>query len=293
MSVTLLVAFVLAGLMPLLPVPRRARVAAASMETCPRLVPVWRRLLAIRLVALVIAFATAALTSVTGELGQGLAMAPATFAVVLVTGVMFGEFVVRVPGALGGSHGVPVLPNRRRLVDYVPRGTFALVLLGGLATAAFLTWTSSVAVPDDAGLAGRAWQGADGLGTPFPGSYYTGPIAGGIMLLVAMVVTSLLVVARRLRIEGDAEVQRLDDLLRLRTCEGALASAGVGLGATLAGSAAVAAERMLTLPVDPSATSLAPWVAWLLMVAGAAMAVWGLAAFLVPGSRQEAALAAA
>lgn len=298
----LIVALVVA--LTLFGVRGRLAVQRATTARCPSLPSRWRRILVVRVGALVLAGLMAVVTGVSGELGQGLALAPATVGVVLVVGALFGDLVVTVPlrGAQSESGASPT-PTTRSVLEFVPRGAAAAVALGSVALFALAAWTTSVAVPDDQGRTGRAF-GVSGLNgsapevafasetnmtlSPFPGSYYVGPIAGGMLLLAAMLFTTVMVVARRMCVAGDDPSMLTDDVVRLRTAEGALAGAGAGVGATIVGLAWAAAWAVgLAAEASPESFQLSLWVLRALVPAGVLLTAWSLMAYLVPGSKRE------
>lgn len=284
--------------------PRRRRLARANEERYPGLAAQARRVQLVRAASLLVGVLVAAFVAGTGQNGQGMAIAPATFGLVLVVGVLaaeaIGQSAARTPGVAG--------LELRRLTDYLPRGLTWGVFICVAATLAYLTWTTLVAAPDDRGNPGRAfYYGYDepnvsGGFSPFPGSFYSGPMIAGLLLLIAMTATALLVVKNRPRNGSDPVLVASDDVLRLRAIESAVAGLGVGVGGTLAGAAGVVAAAMVPDVLSPTPViddlvmvpnyGAAPWFSLALFVFGGVLALWCVAVLLMPGAAREPRVAA-
>lgn len=279
--------------------PRRRRLARANEQRYPGLAAQARRVQLVRAVSLLVGFVVAGVVMATGTMGQGAAIAPATFGLVLVVGVlgaeMLGHSAARTPGVAG--------LESRHLGDYLPRGLTRAVIACTLAAFAYLTWSTLVAARDDMGNPGRAFAyGYDdpnvtGAFSPFPGSFYTGPMIGGLLLLLAMALTALLVVKNRPRDGSDPVLVASDDVLRVRAIESVMAGLGAGVGGTLAGAAGIVATAMVPDVIWPGAVTngqvmvpnygAAPWFSLVLFVFALVLALWCIAVLLMPGAARE------
>ena len=279
--------------------PRRRRLARANEERYPGLAAQARRVQIVRAVSLLVGVMVAAFVASTGENGQGAAIAPATFGLVLVVGVLAGEMLgqsaARVPGVAG--------LESRSLGDYLPRGLTWSVFVCTAAAFAYFTWSTLAASADELGNPGRAYAvryddpAVTGSFSPFPGSFYTGPMLAGVLLLIAMTATALLVVKNRPRDGSDPVLVASDDVLRLRAIESAMAGLGVGVGGTLAGAAGTVAMAMVPDVLWPYAVAndqvmtpnygAAPWFSLTLALFGLVLALWCVAVLLMPGAARE------
>ncbi len=145
-------------------------------------------------------------------------------------------------------------------------------------------WATAVASPDDLGRAGRSLAttcgpGCTGSRGPWPGSFYTVPLAVGLLLVLVLAVVAARAVVRRPRNGADPDVVRLDDVARRRALETVVAAVGVAVGATLAGSGAVAALALLG-----SGALAAGGAALLAVLLGLAVTVWSTAVLVLPGA---------
>ncbi len=279
--------------------PRRRRLARANEQIYPGLAAQARRVQIVRAVSLLVGVMIAIFVASTGQNGQGAAIAPATFGLVLVVGVlaaeMLGQSAARTPGVAG--------LESRSLGDYLPRGLSWSVFVCTAAAFAYFTWSTLAASPDDRGNPGRAYAyGYDdptvaGGFSPFPGSFYTGPMLAGVLLLIAMTATALLVVKNRPRDGSDPVLVASDDVLRVRAIESAMAGLGVGVGGTLAGAAGIVAMAMVPDVLWPYAVvddqvmvpnyGAAPWFSLALALFGLVLALWCIAVLLMPGAARE------
>lgn len=293
---TALVVWLLAAL---LVAPRRRRLARANEARYPGLAAQARRVQLVRGLSLLLAVLVAIFVAGTGQNGQGMAIAPATAGLVLVVGVLVGEMLghsaARTPGVAG--------LESRRLTDYLPKGLTWCVALCTLATFAYFAWSTAVAAPDDRGNPGRVYaygyddRSVSGGFSPFPGSFYTGPMIAGLVLLIAMAATALLVVKNRPRDGSDPVLVASDDVLRVRAIESAIAGLGAGVGGTIAGAAGLVAGAMVPdilwpYPVADGVVMVpnfdaAPWFSLALALFGLVLALWCVAVLLMPGAGRE------
>jgi hypothetical protein len=180
------------------------------------------------------------------DLGRGTMLAPAVLGIFVVAGVGLGETVVR-PERPDGPRSASLAV--RRVSDFLPRALSRVA--GGIAVLhlATLALTTVTASADDMGRAGRqvaAQCGNTGsAASPYPGSFYSVPLA--LLLLVAGVATvaALTAVVRRPR--GYAPDEVGDDVLRRWSTTRILAASGAALAASHSGIALFAGTALLRL----------------------------------------------
>lgn len=263
-------------------VPRRRRLVAIDELSYPRLAALRRVSTAARAAGLLLGALAAVAVCFFGELGLGFTIAPAAFGVVLCLAILAGDLIAydkaRIPGAAS---------LQRRGLPW-PRSTTVVVGAGTVALGLLLTLTTTLASADDRGRAGRAYRysvdcgpGAtcQGMRTPFPGSYYTRPLALGIGVLLVVAVVTIAVLARRPRNSADEEIVRVDDLIRSRSVESVLCAVGASVGGSMFGVGAVAG-----LSASSAEHASLGALAAVLTVAGLALMIWSVALLVVPGS---------
>jgi hypothetical protein len=257
---------------------------AATGDAAPALAdPVRRtrgRTTAARLIGLVVGMiaAVAMLSAPAWTLGLGAALAAPTFALCLLAGVIVGELFGRAPAGVTRTAVLEV----RSVPAFLPTRLATAVAATGVVLVALLLTTSLVASADDQGRSGRALAMACGPGsqasiTPWPGSFYAGPIAAAILIGLVLAAVGLHVVAARPRPRPDEPGRRADDQLRRTSGRAITAGVGVLVAAPLAGVALFTAHALETIGCAPTALR----VLGLAMFAVAAGAVVATAAFAV------------
>ena len=153
------------------------------------------------------------------DLGRGMMLVPAVLGLSVVAGVGLAESVVR-PQRPTGARTASLSP--RRVVHYLPR-TLGVAVAGiatlHLGTLALTTVTASA---DDMGRAGRsiaAQCGTTGSAAgPYPGSFYSAPLALLLLLIGLVASASLSAVVRRPRGFAPDETTCAGILLTTRDC---------------------------------------------------------------------------
>lgn len=234
------------------------------------------------LAALVVGVVAAGLVHGALDLGRGTMLVPAVLGLFVVTGVGLGETVVR-PRRPAGPRTASLAP--RRVSDYLPR---ALAVALGAVTAAHLgtlVLTTATASADDMGRAGRqvvAQCGAAGAGAgPYPGSFYSVPLAVLLLLIALATLAALVAVARRPR--GFAPDDVGDDVLRLRSATRVLSAAGAAVAATHAGVAFFAGTALLRMGCRHAWMTPVGWALVVSVPAALALLGWCVARIVVPG----------
>jgi hypothetical protein len=269
----------------LLAVPRRRALVAVNETDFPDLAHLRRSALRTRLVALVLGLIVAVPVATFGRLGQGLVLVPAVFAAIQVLGVLTGDLVGRHDARTPGSAGLEV----RRARDLLPARLTLLTTLVAGALAVLLTWATVTASPDDLGRAGRrlSYTCAEdctsaALG-PWPGSFYSIPMALALLGVAAIAALAVLVTVRRPRNGSDVEILRVDDAVRRRSVESVVASLGIAVSASLAGTGLVAGLGLVGESRAPLGLQLAGWVALAAGLAALAVLAWCSVLLAVPG----------
>lgn len=259
---------------------RRTRLLA-DPATHPGLLRLDRTTLAARWAGLVAGLLGAGVLAGAQPHGRGLLLAPAAVAVGLAAAHVVAELVA---WRSARSPGVASLETREPW-RYLPRG--ALTVLGAALAvlAALLVWCRSRqnTEPDEVGTVGRqfTWRSADGLSGggsgPFPGSYYSFPLAVVLAVMLLLAAVGLLLVLHRPRNGADPVVVAVDDQVRARTAEALAATCVVGVAGSLVPAALLAGFAVLHRSVLAGGALLA------LCFVSLAVLAWALAALLVPG----------
>ena len=228
----------------------RVRSLAVDEAAYPGLIRLRSATLTARRVGLVLGTISVLAVLPLGYLGRFALTGPAVASMVMIASILVGQHLVRRAAQTPGVAGL----ERRSWSDYPPRravfAAAAMLVLVALVAA----YTTLAAAPDDLGRAGRAlrtvcssWfegttteQYTAHMSSPFPGSFYTAPMAVVLGALVLVAVVALMLVGRRPRNGSDAELVRVDDALRRITAEGIVASAGLGVAGSLVALAASA-----------------------------------------------------
>lgn len=215
------------------------------------------------------------------DLGRGTMLVPAVLGLSVVVGVGLGEAVVR-PRRPEGLRTASLAP--RRVADYVPRaltGAVAGLAILHLGTLALTTATASA---DDMGRAGRQIAAVCGnIGSasgPYPGSFYSLPLALVLALIGLATAAALIAVVRRPR--GYAPDHVGDDALRVRSTTRVLAAAGAAVAASHAGIAFFAATALVGMPCHRAWMEPVGWVLAATVPVALVLLGWFLAQILVP-----------
>ena len=269
----------------LVAVPRRRALVAVNEVDFPGLAHLRRSTMLTRPLALVLGLAVAAPVALVGRLGLGLALVPAVFAAVQVLGVLVGDLVARHDARTPGTAGLEV----RRVRDLVPARLTRLTALAAGALTVLLAWATVVASPDDRGRAGR-WLSytcaedctSAALG-PWPGSFYSVPLALALLAVAGLGALAVVVTVRRPRNGADAEILRVDDAVRRRSVESVIASMGVAVSATLTGCGVLAGLGLVGESRAPLGLQIAGWVSLAAGLTSLVLLAWCLVLLIVPG----------
>ena len=215
-----------------------------------------------------------------GGLGRGLMLAAPLFALCVLAGVLIGELRLGTPSGEVRSAALEV----RRVRDYVPRRLGVMVAAGAVVLAGVLVWTTALGSADDMGRAGRSLARRCSAITgesrgPWPGSFYTVPLAALVLVGVLAAGIALTRVVRRARRSGDVAV---DDALRHSAAEAVTAAVGLLVAVPLAGVSGVAASALLGFSCAPATWTVGGVVLLSLVPVALGLAAWCSAALLSP-----------
>lgn len=180
-----------------------------------------------------------------GSLGRGVMLAGPVFALCVLLGVLVGELRVSPVGGAVRSASL----ETRRVRDYLPRLLTPAVAASVVVGTALLVTTSLTGSADDLGRAGRqlAYWCSDtlsGAAGPWPGTFYSLPLAAVVLGGLAATVLALRAVVLRPRQGEDREV---DEALRRHAARSVVAATGLLVAVPLAGVAFVTAMTMNTV----------------------------------------------
>lgn len=279
----------MAALLPVLLVVTLAVLAVAAVALARsverpsgRLADVARTTRRWRAAGVLLGLVAAALTYRYGSLGRGVMLAAPVFALCLLLGVVAGELQVRAPQTTTRAAALEV----RRLRDYVPRVLGSVVGVATGLLVLLLTATTALGSADDLGRAGRTLSRqcselVSSSRSPWPGSFYSVPLAAVLLVGLVVAALALVQVVRRPR---QGEDPRLDDDLRRHAATAVTAAVGLLVTVPLAGVSVVAAQGLLQICAPPPAWTLGGRVLLLVAPAAVALGIWCAAVLLVPSS---------
>lgn len=237
-----------------------------------------------RWAGLVVGVVAAVLVLGSGSLGVGVLLSAPALGLGVLLGVVVGELIgARVPRERARVAALEV----RRVRDYLPRGLTATVATSGAALMVLLAITTAMAAPDDLGRPGRTlfrrcsatWGQSHG---PWPGSFYSVPLAVVLAAGVAVALVALRAVVLRPRSSGPGDLAE-DDSWRRRSVTAVVGSLGVLLALPLAGVAFLAATGLAGIDCRPAWWTGLAWLLGATVPAALAVATWSGMAILAPG----------
>jgi hypothetical protein len=253
-------------------------------------VAVVRRTASFRLAGVIAGLAAGGAAAGQGALGRGPLLAGPVFGLCVLAGVAAGEISVRPTAGRTRTAAVEV----RRVRDYLPRGLAAAVTVAAAVLAALVAVTTVTAGPDDLGRAGRVLllscqAGLQQAYGPWPGSFYSVPLAAVVAVGLIAGGGALRVVIRRARTGADAGAVAADDALRRRAARTITGACGILIALPLAGICLVSAGALLSLSCRPAWWTYAGWALLALLVPVVALMGWCAAVLLAPARAVTAA----
>jgi hypothetical protein len=218
-----------------------------------------------------------------GALGRGLLLAAPLLGLCVLAGVVVGETGVRPPA---GRTRVAALETRSAR-DYLPRRLATAVTAAATLLLALLAITTATGAADDLGRSGRivllqCSQALRESARPWPGSFYSVPLAALVAAGLIMAGTALRVVAGRPRTGAGEAAVAADDALRHRASRAITSACGILVALPLAGCCVVTGVALLSLTCRPAWMTLAAWA--VLAVAPPALALIGWCTVVVLGT---------
>lgn len=221
----------------------------------------WRLVQATRVLGLVGGVAAAYAMAGRWEYGRGEMLAPSIFGLVVLAAVAVGETVVR-PARPTGARSASL--RTRAIRDYLPARASRAVLATGLGLLTTLALTTVTAARDQASQEMRVLAceagGLSQVRGPYPGSFYSAPLASVLVLVLLVATLSAHQAVRRPR--GFATTEEGDEALRRRSVSVIVAATGVAFAVTHFGIAMTAAAALVGL--DSCAPTWAAPLGWIL-----------------------------
>jgi len=252
----------------------RARVGAARE---------WNWVRAVWAASLIAGVVAAWLVNSALDLGRGTMLVPAVLGLFVVTGVGLGETVVRPPRPAGVR---TASLDSRRVRAYLPSTLTVAVVAVSAVHAATLALTTTTASTDDMGRAGRQVAAQCGnvgnAAGPYPGSFYSVPLALLLLVITLATLAALTAVVRRPR--GFAPDDVADDVLRRRSATRILAAAGAAVAASHAGVAFFAGTALLRMDCQRAWMDPAGWLLVASVPTALVLLGWFLARIVTPGA---------
>jgi hypothetical protein len=215
-----------------------------------------------------------------GTLGRGVMLAAPLFALGVLVGVIVGELRVAAPSRTARAAPLEV----RRVRDYLPRRLTSAVAAAACTLGLVLAATTAFGSPDDLGRAGRSLVRAcsDILTTassPWPGSFYSLPLAAVVLGGLGATAFALQQVVRRPR---QGEHVPVDDLLRRNAAAAVIAATGILVAVPLAGTSAISAIALFGSTCPRWWTTTIGWTLVMIVPLASALTVWCVAVLVMP-----------
>ncbi len=252
-----------------------------SLAVLERRVTLWRW------AGLVVGVGAAVWASDADRLGRGVMLAPAIAASGVLLGVLAGELSAGRLRVTRRSASLAV----RRVRDHLPPVLTGCVVLTTVGLGVLLVWTTVIGSADDMGRDGRALtvvcSGTTSSSGPWPGSFYSAPLAVALVGGLALAVAGVLAVVRRRSVvdPDDPASTAADHVVRRRSTEAVVAAYGSLVAASGAGVAAVTALVMHQPSCAPAWWAPLRWGLAGFVAAALVLFVWCAVAVLAPRGR--------
>lgn len=269
--------------------PRRRRLVEIDERAFPHLVRLRRANMIARFAGIVVGVLIIAMLAGAGQFGMGLLLSPAVFAGTQILASLLADILTRNTARTPGIAGVEV----RRVRAYLPTRLTALIASAAALLALALTWTTAVATADDQGNPGRAltyFYDCDGVcsrgASPWPGSFYTAPLALVLAIVLGLAVLAIHITVRRPRNASDPEIVRVDNVVRARSGESVVAAVGIAFAGALFCVSFLVATAVGNPANDvPGIWRIAGWSAAVMAVASLSLTLWCVVVLLLPGAK--------
>ena len=216
----------------------------------PRLADVQRATARWRTAGLAVGVVVAIVAAPLDSLGRGQMLAGPLLALSVLLGVVVGELRVTAPTERERTAVLEV----RRVRDYLPWRLAAVVLSATVLLSGLLVTTTALGSADDLGREGRSLfrqcsAVSGGSSGPWPGAFYSLPLAAVVGLGLLVAAAALRQVVRRPRQGSDLVA---DDLLRRRAAETVTAATGLLVVVPFAGVATIAGITLNNVSCAPA-----------------------------------------
>jgi hypothetical protein len=237
-----------------------------------------------RVAGVLVGLIVGVLTARSGGLGRGLLLAAPLFGLCVLIGVLVGEATVPAPGGTTRTAAVEV----RQIRDYLPRWLSRTVAAAGVLLLLMLIVTTAVGRTDDLGRSGRVLRlpCGEGAGTigPWPGSFYTGPLGGVLVIGLIAAYAALRLIVRRPRPGPEPAQVIADDALRRSAAETVTGALGMLFALPLAGVGLTAGGAIIGTSCSQTWTVLGSTILAVVPVA-LALFSWSIVAVFLPPPR--------
>ncbi len=271
-------------------VPRRRKLVALDADAFPSLARLRNVTLTSRIIGVVLGIIAILAVNSIGRHGLGAMLAPAVFAATQILATLAAGIITHNTARTPGTAGLEV----RRVRSYLPTALTTLTASVTVLLATALVWTTVVASADDRGIAGRAftwyypceYDSCSSASTPWPGSFYSGPLAIALIIVLIAAATTIIVTVRRPRNASDPEILRVDDVIRSRSVESVIAAVGVAIAGSL-----FAVSVLIGVTLGPASSDIHGALrgvgvsAAVIAVASLILMSWCVVVLLLPGAR--------
>ncbi|WP_205324576.1 hypothetical protein [Glycomyces sp. YM15] len=264
---------------------RRVAVGPNGTAVSDAMRPIVRRSTIMRFAGLAIGLAAAAAIVTAAPpnwLGLEAALAAPAFTLCLLAGVLIGDITGTVP--TGPDRAAPI--EVRSVRSYLPRFMTGAVIALGATLAVLLTVTSRMGSADDMSRAGRfltlSCQDLTASSGPWPGVYYSLPIAASVLIGIAVAAPALHAVTRRRRPAAGDAVRAVDDDARRASARTIVAACGVLVAAPLTGTGLFAGTAMIGNTCATTAVTALGWTALVLGLTAFIATCWFAAMAVFP-----------
>jgi hypothetical protein len=219
----------------------------------------------------------------TSALGRGVLLAAPLCGFGILMGVLLGELALSPPSGPMRRAALEV----RRVRDYVPRRLTAVLGVATAALVSLLAVTTALGSPDDLGRPGRSLTRVCSAALseshgPWPGSFYSIPLA--IVLLAGLTATVLTLrrIVIRPRLGDPVAMSQRDDAMRRRSAHTSVGAYGVTVILPLVAVSLVSASGLLAIDCRPAAWTVAGWSLLALLPVWLVVLAWSLRAIVAP-----------
>ena len=259
-------------------------------EESVRLAAAHRSMTRWQVVGMGVGVVAAGLVATIDGLGRGLLLAPAVLTLGVLMGVVGGQLRISAPDGPVRSAGLAV----RRVGDHLPLRLTAAVVAVTVLLVLVLLLTTALGSPDDLGRSGRALMrqcsatSGESRG-PWPGSFYSLPLAATVLTGLALAAFTLRRIVQR---PAQGEDPAVDADLRIAATRSVTAAVGLLVSVPLIGVALLSAQGLLGISCGPVWWDVVGIALLLTVPLLLTLAVWCTACLVLPLRRSVTATSA-